>query len=129
LRSRDSKSALPYSETFKDHLARPRNAGLIQEPDASAEVTNPVCGDRLQLFLRIDGGRVREASFLAYGCPPTIACGSALTELLNGITIDEARAITRQDIARALDGLPTRRTHAAALALETLRAALSKLPT
>ncbi|HEV2707761.1 MAG TPA: iron-sulfur cluster assembly scaffold protein [Pyrinomonadaceae bacterium] len=118
---------MPYSETFKDHLARPRNAGVLTAADASAELTNPVCGDRLQLFLRIDDGRIKEARFLAYGCPPTIACGSALTELLTGITTDEARKITRQDIARALDGLPTRRTHAAALALETLRAALSQL--
>ena len=116
-----------YSETFKDHLSRPRNAGLLPLADASAECTNPVCGDRLQLFLKIDGGRIVAARFLAYGCPPTIACGSALTELLAGPSVERAHTLTRQDLARALGGLPPRKGHAAALAIETLRSALTLL--
>ncbi len=100
----------------------------MPSPDATAEHTNPVCGDRLQLFLKINDGRVSAASFLAYGCPPTLACGSALTELLTGMSIEQARALTRQDIARSLDGLPSRKGHAAALAIETLRAALDSSP-
>ena len=115
---------MSYSETLKDHLARPRNAGTLPRPDAVAELTNPVCGDRLQLFLRIKDGRIEAARFLAYGCPPTIACGSALTELLAGMTVEHAHTLTRQDLARALDGLPPRKGHAAALAIETLQAAL-----
>jgi nitrogen fixation NifU-like protein len=116
---------MPYSEAFKDHLAHPRNAGELSDANASAELTNPVCGDRLRLMLRIRDGRIAAARFLAYGCPPTLACGSALTELLEGITTADAARITRQQIIRALDGLPARKSHAAALAVETLHAALS----
>jgi nitrogen fixation NifU-like protein len=122
---------MPYSEAFKDHLAHPRNVGELTDADASAELTNPACGDRLRLTLRIQDGRISAARFLAYGCPPTLACGSALTAMLEGITIEEAARITRQQITRALDGLPARKSHAAALAVETLQAALndSQLPT
>jgi NifU-like protein involved in Fe-S cluster formation len=115
---------MPYSEAFKDHLAHPRNVGELADANASAELTNPACGDRLRLTLRINDGRIAAARFLAYGCPPTLACGSALTEMLEGITIEEAARITRQQITRALDGIPARKSHAAALAVETLQAAL-----
>jgi NifU-like protein involved in Fe-S cluster formation len=115
---------VPYSETFKDHLANPRNAGEVEGADAAAEEVNPVCGDRLRLSLRVRGGRVEAARFLAYGCPPTLACGSALAEMLEGLTLEEAARLTREDIVRALGGLPARKGHAAALAVETLRAAL-----
>jgi nitrogen fixation protein NifU and related proteins len=118
---------VPYSEAFKDHLSNPRNVGELAEPDAAAEQSNPVCGDRLKLSLRVRGGRIEAARFLAYGCPPTLACGSALTELLEGLTTEEAARISRQDIVEAVGGLPARKRHAAALAVETLRAAMSKL--
>lgn len=116
---------MPYSETFKDHLANPRNAGDIEDADAVAEQSNPVCGDRLKLSLRVRGGRIEAARFLAYGCPPTLACGSALAEMLEGMTVEEAARLTRQDVARAVGNLPARKQHAAALAVETLRAALA----
>ena len=87
-----------------------------------------VCGDRLRLSLRVRGGRVEAARFLAYGCPPTLACGSALAQMLEGMSVDSAARITRQDVARAAGGLPARKGHAAALALETLHAALRALP-
>jgi NifU-like protein involved in Fe-S cluster formation len=115
---------LPYSDTFKDHLANPRHAGELAEANAIAEQTNPVCGDRLRLSLRLREGRIEAARFLAYGCAPTLACGSALAEMIEGMTREEAARLTRQDIVRALDGLPSRKRHAAALAIETLRAAL-----
>ena len=118
---------MPYSATLQDHLAHPRNAGELADANAVAELTNPVCGDRLRLSLRVVNGRIAAARFLAYGCPPTIACGSALTEMLTGLTTAQAAALTRQDLARALDGLPARKTHAAALAIETLHAALRQL--
>jgi len=115
---------MPYSETFKDHLAHPRNGGELPDADASAELTNPACGDRLRLTLRIRDGRITAARFLAYGCPPTLACGSALTEMLEGIATGEAARITRQQLTKFLDGLPARKSHAAALAIETLHEAL-----
>jgi nitrogen fixation protein NifU and related proteins len=116
---------LPYSATFKEHLAHPRNAGELPDATATAEETNPVCGDRLRLGLRVRGGRIEAARFLAYGCAPTLACGSALASLLEGITVEDAARLTRQEVARAAGGLPARKGHAAALAVETLRAALA----
>lgn len=117
---------MAYSELFKDHLAHPRNAGELSDANAVAEETNPVCGDRLRLSLRIRDTQIEAARFLAYGCPPTLACGSALTEMLEGMSIEEARRLTREAIAKAVGGLPTRKHHAAALAIETLNAALKQ---
>jgi NifU-like protein involved in Fe-S cluster formation len=115
-----------YSATFKDHIANPRNAGELPDANATAEETNPVCGDRLRLSLRVSNGRVEAAGFLAYGCPPTLVCGSILTELIIGKTIEEVGRLTRKDLLDAIGGLPSRKQHAAALAIETLRAALRK---
>jgi nitrogen fixation NifU-like protein len=116
-----------YSEILKEHLSSPRRVGEMRDADARAEQTNPVCGDRLCLYLRLGTGRIEAASFLAYGCPPTLACGSALAEMLEGMSTEEAARITREDLTQALGGLPNRKQHAAALAIETLRAALDSL--
>ena len=115
---------MSYSEAFKDHLAHPRNAGELVDANAVAEQTNPVCGDRLRLRLRIRDGRIEAARFLAYGCPPTLACGSALAEMLEGMPIENALKLERKEIVTAVGGLPSRKQHAAALAIETLRAAI-----
>jgi len=115
---------LSYSQTFKDHLAHPRNGGELADANAVAEETNPVCGDRLRLSLRVIAGRIEAARFLAYGCPPTIVCGSAITETVEGMMVAEAMALTRKDLLSAIGGLPSRKQHAAALAIETLRGAL-----
>jgi NifU-like protein involved in Fe-S cluster formation len=115
---------LSYSETFKDHLAHPRNGGELVDANAVAEETNPVCGDRIRLSLRISGGHIEAAQFLAYGCPPTIVCGSAITEMIQGVTVAEAMALTRKDLISAIGGLPSRKQHAAALAIDTLLMAL-----
>ena len=115
---------MPYSAIFKDHLAHPRNAGELPEANAVAEESNPVCGDRLRLSLRIHDDRIEAARYLAYGCPPTLVCGSVLTELITGKTIAEAQDLTRNDLLDAVGGLPSRKHHAAALAIEALKAAL-----
>ncbi|MCM3873068.1 MAG: iron-sulfur cluster assembly scaffold protein [Pyrinomonadaceae bacterium] len=115
---------MPYSATFNDHLSNPRNAGELAEANALAEETNPVCGDRLRLSLIIRDGRIATARFLAYGCPPTIACGSVLTEMIQGKSVAEAMQLTKSDLLNALGGLPSRKQHAAALAVETLRLAV-----
>ena len=116
---------MPYTATFKDHVAHPRNSGELPDATALAEETNPVCGDRLRLALRIRAGRIEAARFLAYGCAPTLACGSVLAEMLEGMDCEEAGRLTRQDIVKALGGLPSSKQHAAALAIETLRSALA----
>ena len=115
---------MPYSQAFKDHLTNPRNAGELPDANATAEETNPVCGDRLRLSLRIRDGGIEAASFLAYGCPPTIVCGSVLTELIVGKSTDESMLLTRGELIDAVGGLPSRKQHAAALAIETLQSAI-----
>lgn len=115
---------MPYSAAFKDHIANPRHGGELPNANAIAEETNPVCGDRLRLSLSVRGGRIVAARFLAYGCPPTLACGSYLAELITGQLVEEAMRLTRKDLIGGLGGLPARKHHAAALAIETLRKAL-----
>ena len=115
---------MSYSEIFKDHIANPRNAGELPDADGVAEETNPVCGDRLRLSLRVRNGVIEAARFLAYGCPPTLVCGSVLAEMIEGMTIDEAQKLTRKQVVNELGGLPARKQHAAALAIETLHAAI-----
>ena len=117
---------MPYSATFKDHLANPRNAGELADANATVEQTNPVCGDRLQLSLRIRDDQIEAARFLAYGCAPTLACGSALAEMIEGMDCEQAARLTREEVVKALGGLPSTKQHAAALAIETLQAALSR---
>jgi len=113
-----------YSSTFNDHIANPRNAGELPDANAIGEETNPICGDRMRLSLRVDKERIEAARFLAYGCVPTLVCGSVLTEMITGKTVEEVMLLTRKELIDAVGGLPSRKQHAAALAIETLRAAL-----
>lgn len=115
---------MPYSATFKDHLAHPRNAGELPEANVVVEENNPVCGDRLRLSLVIRDEKIEAARYLAYGCPPTLVCGSVLTELIIGKTTADAQQLTRNDLLNAIGGLPSRKHHAAALAIEALHKAL-----
>ena len=111
---------MSYSAQFKDHLAHPRNAGELPDANAVADEKNPVCGDRLRLSLIVKNDRIETARYLAYGCPPTLVCGSVLTELIIGKTTEEAKQLTRSDLLNAIGGLPSRKHHAASLAIETL---------
>ena len=115
---------MPYSAKFKEHLAHPRNAGELAEANAVADETNPICGDRLRLSLLVKNDRIEAVRYLAYGCPPTLVCGSVLTELVSGKTTEEAKQLTRSDLLDAIGGLPSRKHHAASLAIETLHSAL-----
>jgi nitrogen fixation NifU-like protein len=117
---------LTYSQIFKDHLAHPRNVGEISNASVVADEVNPVCGDRLRLSLLMSDGRIEVAKYLAYGCPPTIVTGSVLTELIIGKTVDEALKISRAELIEQVGGLPGRKHHAAALALEALASALQR---
>lgn len=116
-----------YSPQLLDHFEHPRNAGTLHDADAQARVENPVCGDVLELFLKMIDGRIGELRFRAKGCVPAIACGSALTELAKGKSRTEANLIARQDVEGAVGGLPAASGHAAALAVDALRAVLKNL--
>jgi len=114
-----------YSEKLLDHFRNPRCAGELGAPARTVRVENPGCGDVLQLSVRLENGFIREARFKAQGCPPTIACGSALAEWLQGRTCEEARSIETQALEQMLGGLPPASRHAAALAVEALRKLIS----
>lgn len=113
-----------YSAALIDHFERPRNAGAMDGADAEAFVTNPVCGDSMRIFLRIAEGRVAAASFLTSGCPASIGTSSAATELVAGRTLDEAAALTREDYAAAVGGLPKSKLHCSVLAAAAVREAI-----
>ncbi len=116
-----------YSAKLLDHFEHPRNAGEIADPDAVVEIENPACGDVLRLTLKIEAGRIADIRFRAKGCVPSIACASALTELVRGKNVQEARLLARDRLSEAVGGLPQASTHAAQLALDTLSAALNSL--
>jgi nitrogen fixation protein NifU and related proteins len=113
-----------YSRQVLDHFEHPRNAGVVDSPDASAQVENPACGDILKLTAKLTHGRIAEVKFLAKGCVPAIACGSALTELLIGKTLQEAGALSRETLLRELGGVPEASSHAGYLAMDALAALL-----
>jgi nitrogen fixation NifU-like protein len=116
-----------YSAQLLDHFQNPRNAGDLAAADAVAEISNPVCGDVIRLSLQVRGERVAEIRFKAKGCVPSMACGSAVTELARGKTVAEARKLKRQDLIAAVGGLPPASSHAAQLALDALSAALNQI--
>jgi nitrogen fixation NifU-like protein len=116
-----------YSAQLLDHFQNPRNVGEIADADAIAEIENPACGDVLRLSLKANAGLITQAQFKAKGCVAAIACGSALTELVVGKTLNEARDLQREDIDAAVGGLPQGSIHAAQLALDALSAALSRI--
>lgn len=118
-----------YSSQVLDHFQHPRNAGEVANPDASAQIENPACGDVLRLTMRVTGGRIEEIRFLAQGCVPAMACASLLTELVQGKSVAEARQLRREDLIRALGGLPQASTHASHLAIDTLAAVIRQLRT
>jgi nitrogen fixation protein NifU and related proteins len=129
-----------YSAELLDHFQNPRNAGEIEDPDASARLENPVCGDILELSLKLEkrlekkldetklqGSRIADIRFRAKGCVPTMGCGSAITELVKGKNVDEARKLSRDELVGKIGGLPQASAHASHLAMDTLAALLRKL--
>ena len=117
-------AAGPYSEKVMDHFMNPRNVGEIESPDGVGEVGNPACGDMMRLYLKIDEGMVVDAKFRTFGCGAAIASSSMLTEMIKGKTVDEARAITNQHVADALDGLPAVKIHCSVMAEQAVKSAL-----
>jgi nitrogen fixation NifU-like protein len=116
-----------YSPQLLDHFEHPRNPGEVLDPDAVVQVENPACGDVLKLTMKVADGRIAEIRFLARGCVPAMACGSALTELVKGRTIDGARGLRREELVNAVGGLPEASAHASHLAMDALAAALRQI--
>ena len=114
-----------YGDRLLDHFENPRNAGDLPDPDAIGEAFNPACGDELCLSLRIRDGVIERACFRASGCSAAIASSSVTTELLAGMTLEQAAALTNSEVAEALGGLPPAKLHCSVLAEDAIRAALA----
>jgi nitrogen fixation NifU-like protein len=114
-----------YSETTLDHFRNPRNVGRLEGDDvAVGRVGNPVCGDIMEMYLRIKDDRIVEIKFQTFGCGSAVATSSMTTELVLGMTLDEALEVTRKDVAEALGGLPPIKMHCSNLAADALHDAI-----
>jgi nitrogen fixation NifU-like protein len=120
-----------YSAELLDHFQNPRNAGEIECPDATARLENPVCGDILELSLKLEETqstkRIAEIRFRAKGCVPAMACGSAITEMVQGTSVEQAQKLSREELVQEIGGLPQASAHASHLAIDTLAALLRKI--
>jgi nitrogen fixation NifU-like protein len=112
-----------FSKKVVDHFLDPRNVGEFRAADGLGRASIP-CGDSMQICLRVSNDRILEAKFMTDGCGPVIACGSVATDLVKGKTINEAMALSEEDIMTGLDGLPDSETHCATLAVSALKQAL-----
>ncbi len=113
-----------YTETAVSHFTEPRNVGGVEEPDGKGTDSNPTCGDRTTITVRVRGERIEEARFRTFGCVAAIASGSVLTQLVTGRAVEEALRVEPGDVIRALGGLPARKEGCALMAIGALRAAL-----
>ncbi len=115
---------MQYSQKVLEHFANPRNVGTMEDPDGEGQVGNPVCGDVMKIFIKVENDRVTDIKFQTLGCGAAIATSSMITELAIGKTLDEAGKITRDDVAGELDGLPPAKMHCSNLAADALKAAI-----
>ncbi|MFX1256369.1 MAG: Fe-S cluster assembly scaffold protein NifU [Promethearchaeota archaeon] len=115
-----------YSDKVMEHFKNPRNMGEMKDADAVGEVGNPVCGDLMYIYIKVDGDKIDDISFQTFGCGAAIATSSMVTEMAKGKTLDEAMEITRNDVADALDGLPPIKMHCSNLAADGLHDAIIK---
>jgi nitrogen fixation NifU-like protein len=113
-----------YSQIVMEHLRYPRNMGEMENPDGVGESQNPVCGDTMRLFIKVERGQIIDAKFLTFGCGVAIASSSITTEMIKGKTIEEVLMISDQAIAEALGGLPPTKVHCSILAEKAINAAV-----
>jgi nitrogen fixation NifU-like protein len=113
-----------YSEKVMEHFSNPRNVGEIPDADGVGTVGNPICGDMMSVYIKVEDDRIADIKFKTFGCGAAIATSSMITELAKGKTLDEATKITRGDVAEELGGLPPIKMHCSNLAADALHEAI-----
>jgi nitrogen fixation protein NifU and related proteins len=113
-----------YSEKVMEHFSNPRNVGEMKDADGVGEVGNPVCGDMMSFYIKVEDDRIVDVKFKTFGCVAAISVSSMVTEMAIGKTLEEARSITNNDVAEALQGLPKEKMHCSNLGAEALTKAI-----
>ena len=113
-----------YSDTVMDHFTNPRNVGEIEDADGIGEEGNPVCGDMMTFYIKVDNNRLSNVKFKTFGCGAAIAGSSIVSEMAMGMTIEEARKITPALVAKELEGLPKNKFHCSNLGAQALNKAI-----
>ena len=118
-------SEQPYSEKVMDHFMHPKNVGEIADASGIGNVGNPICGDVMRMYIKVENNIIADAKFKTFGCGAAIATSSMVTEMVKGKTVEEALEISNKAVAEALGGLPAIKLHCSVLAEQALRAALA----
>ena len=113
-----------YSKTVMDHFKTPRNVGVLEDADGVGELGNPLCGDMMSIYLKIQNEHIEDIKFQTFGCGAAIAVSSMLTEIAKGKSLEEAKKITNKDVAQALEGLPKNKLHCSNLGADALKLAI-----
>ena len=113
-----------YSEKVMEHFSNPRNVGELENADGVGEVGNPVCGDMMTFYIKVDDGKIADIKFKTFGCVAAISVSSMVSEMALGKTLKEAKTITNKSVAKALDGLPKQKLHCSNLGAEALTKAI-----
>jgi len=113
-----------YSEKVMNHFMNPRNVGEIPDADGVGTVGNPVCGDMMAFYIKVDNGRLSDVKFKTFGCGAAIAVSSMVSEMAKGMTLEEAKQLNRERVADELDGLPPNKMHCSNLGAEALHKAI-----
>ncbi len=115
---------MEYSELVIEHFQNPRNVGIIEEADGVGKMGSPVCGDLMEIYIRVDNNHISDIKFRTFGCGAAIASGSMASEMIKGKSLAEAETLTDEDVAKALGGLPEKKMHCSNLAASTLHRAI-----
>ncbi len=113
-----------YNSKVKEHFLHPKNMGEIKNPDGVGKVGNPKCGDVMKVDIKVEGNKIEDIKFQTFGCAAAIATSSAMTEIVKGKTIDEAKKVSNDDVSKSLGGLPSIKMHCSNLAADALHKAI-----